>query len=249
MELRSLPASLCLAALLATTACTNNSRGTTPLDYKGDPAFAVESVERELVRRGFKPTCKKELFCRFVYEDKLDIHFKAGQGKWILIVDVVDGKKLPPAEEARLRAEGEKLGNEIFAAARVEAVAAEKNAQDVAAREDAEARRREAEEAKNRPPPSGPSLPNLIPGMSGNGPGATPTNGGGATSELSCCVNRQYFACPSAAAVNKCAGETAACLMGCQSSGGPGCEDRCIAEHGPDPSSCSRDPGRDSTCP
>lgn len=258
MKLRGLPVLLPIALgfVLVTTACTSNSRGTTPLEYAGDPSFAVTSVEHELVRRGYKPTCKKEQFCRFVFEDRLDLHFKAAKGGLVLIVDVVDGKKMSPADEAKLRAEGERLGNEIFAAARVEAIAAEKNAQQVAALEEEEERRRDAEEAKNRPPAS-PGFP-AIPGFPGGNGGVTvgaPTNGGAApgggetSSELSCCLNGQFFSCPTFGAVKQCAGDTAACLMGCQSDASPSaCEDRCLAEHRPDPSACSREPSRDASC-
>lgn len=74
---------------------------------------------------------------------------------------------------------------------------------------------------------------------------ASSSNGGG-----SCCVNGAFYACASGAALARCGGEPLA-LMQCAQScpfGDDRCEPDCIRDHGPDPSSCDRDPERDAQC-
>ncbi|MCA9676822.1 MAG: hypothetical protein H6709_06540 [Kofleriaceae bacterium] len=70
--------------------------------------------------------------------------------------------------------------------------------------------------------------------------------GGGGSTNLSCCVNGAFYACPDAGAVDRCSGEFSRCTMSCMSSDDPACVENCPA---PDPSACSRDAGQDATCP
>jgi hypothetical protein len=67
-------------------------------------------------------------------------------------------------------------------------------------------------------------------------------------SEIRCCVNGAYYACPDAAALDRCGGAFSRCVMGCMSSSDMRCEDRCFQSSPPDPSVCRRDSSRDSTC-
>jgi hypothetical protein len=69
------------------------------------------------------------------------------------------------------------------------------------------------------------------------------------TSSAYCCVNRAFYSCSSAANAAQCLGEPMQ-LMQCMQSCGmdANCEPNCIKKHGPDPSPCSREMGRDSEC-
>jgi hypothetical protein len=80
------------------------------------------------------------------------------------------------------------------------------------------------------------------------------TNGDGqqsssASSSSTCCVNGSFYSCPGAVEAAQCVGEPfdlMSCIDGC--SFDSGCEDQCIADHGPDPSSCQRDTSGDASC-
>jgi len=85
------------------------------------------------------------------------------------------------------------------------------------------------------------SAPQWLPPPSGGPPpqwGAAPQQPGG--SGFSCCVNHRRYTCPDAAAVDRCGGAYARCLMSCN---GMGCGERCQAQAPPDPSGCTPDGG------
>lgn len=69
-----------------------------------------------------------------------------------------------------------------------------------------------------------------------------PTTSG--NSRAHCCVNGAFYDCPSAAAVDRCSGAFMRCVAGC----GGTCFESCMSSNPPDPSACSRDPGRDGEC-
>lgn len=68
--------------------------------------------------------------------------------------------------------------------------------------------------------------------------------------EIRCCINGAYYQCQGTAAANQCIGQPMAlmnCVQGCGFDSN--CEPGCIKKHGPDPSSCDRQPARDNECP
>lgn len=67
--------------------------------------------------------------------------------------------------------------------------------------------------------------------------------GGGSSSEQTCCLNGQFFECPSAAAVAKCVPpEFVRCISDTMDMM------TCADEYPPDPSDCDRTPARDQEC-
>jgi hypothetical protein len=81
-------------------------------------------------------------------------------------------------------------------------------------------------------------------------PTAALANASGDDTPGTCCINGAFHSCPNAGAVAQCAGEPfqlSDCLMssGCDEA----CTNQCLEKYGPDPSSCQRDPSKDSTCP
>lgn len=65
-----------------------------------------------------------------------------------------------------------------------------------------------------------------------------------------CCVNDQFFACPDGASSLQCVGnpvQMGTCADACPM-GDDACHLDCVAKHGPNPSGCTRDVGRDGEC-
>lgn len=247
---RLLVRSLAFALLLA--ACSS-VRSSSVLEYAGDSKHAISALEAEIVADGFKPICKEDAFCCFDLDDEVRVHFKATGDGVVLIIDILNGKDLAEDAVAARRARGEERGRAIWSRAKGRALEGEQEAARVAKAEAAREAAEEAEEARReeKDPESG--VLNLLDTLSG---GAKPASGGGGDSIVTggvsasarCCINGAYYSCPSAEALNRCGGETAACLMRCGSSGSSDCEDECIAKHGPDPSSCMRESARDGEC-
>lgn len=125
MELRNLATVFVLSTALL--AC-DTVRETKSLAYPGNGTFATEPIAEVLNKRGYQPICSPREFCKFKYNDRITIHFKVKSAQIVIAVDVVDGKKLPPAELQRLIAEGRKVGEEIFNEARPAALAREEDA-------------------------------------------------------------------------------------------------------------------------
>ncbi len=240
------------AAALLALACSA-ARTTSTLAYAGDAEATIPALEAEIAAEGFKPICKEEAFCRFDLDETLRVHFKATSKGLVLIVDVLDGKELPPDELEERRAAGEKRAREIWKRAEKRALRDEENAR-VAAREKAarDAAEEEAEEKSgNKPNPT--ALLDMLDSVQARTSQGGSTEAPGATAEASfsarCCINGAYYSCPDTASLNQCGGETASCLMGCQSSGSSSsCEDKCLKDHAPDPKSCTRDRAKDSEC-
>jgi hypothetical protein len=241
------------ALALFAMACSG-ARTTSTLAYAGDPEATIPALEAEIAAEGFKPICKEEAFCRFDLDETLRVHFKATSKGLVLIVDVLDGKELPPAELEERRAAGEKRAREIWKRAEKRALRDEESAR-VAAREKAEREAAaEAAEEKSGNKPNPAALLDMLDSVqartsqgraSGGDAGAT----GEVTASARCCINGAYYSCPDAAALNQCGGETAACLIGCQSSSASSsCEDKCLAEHAPNPKACTREMSKDSEC-
>lgn len=259
--------SLVLALSLSVAACSN-VRQTTPLAYAGeDGRSTVASLEVAIQKRGYRPVCKEREFCKFQYGQEVWVHFKTGAGKVVMAVDVVDGKKMPADKRKALTDEATAVGEAIWREASEDAiqrekVAAEKERAEAAARAEAERREeeRKAAEAKasgNGGSSSGGGLGGFLDTAAGvlggiqvtTGPGQGKDSGGGQGSgSAHCCVNGSYYQCPSVAAVNKCAGESAACLSRCMSSSDMSCGERCMKEHPPDPSDCQRQSDKDGQC-
>lgn len=261
MKLSRTSIMMILAAAMALAAC-GRARQTTKLAYPGDTKATLAPLDAEITAQGYKATCKEGEYCHFMIGQDVRVHYKVAGRDVVLAVDVLNAKDMPPAKVAELTANGEKVGRAIWDKARAAAEQREKEAAEKAkaeeAREAQAAAARKAEEEKNKPASSGFSMNDVMDVMSkiqvstgpaggAAAPGGGPA-GGGSSGEASCCVNRAFYSCPNVAAVNKCGGETAACLSKCMSSSDMKCPDRCMAEHPPDPSSCNRDPSRDGQC-
>jgi hypothetical protein len=66
-----------------------------------------------------------------------------------------------------------------------------------------------------------------------------------------CCVNQQFFDCPTGSATLECAGDPvsmATCSDKCPIADN-NCTLACMAEHGPKPAGCTRVVARDGECP
>ena len=249
-----------LAAALALGAC-GRSRQTTKLVYPGNPKATIAPLEAEIAAQGYKPICAESEYCHFTIGQEVRVHYKIGKRDVVLAVDVLNAKEMPPDRVAELNAGGEKVGRAIWDRARVAAEQREKDAADKARADAAEkARAEEARRAEEKSKPSGGgvALNDVLDVMgkirvsTGPAGGAAPAAGGapsgGSSGSASCCVNGAFYACPDLAAVNKCGGETAACFSKCMGSSDMKCAERCMAEHPPDPSSCTRDTSRDGQC-
>ncbi len=91
--------------------------------------------------------------------------------------------------------------------------------------------------------PSGGGMMDQLMGGASNG--NLKTN---SSSSATCCVNGAFYNCGSAQDAAQCVGQPFK-LMNCVSScSDSSCEDGCINQHGPDPSSCQRDSSKDNTC-
>jgi hypothetical protein len=240
-----------LTGLVWVSACSN-VRQSTMLAYSGqDPRFSIPSVEAEIAKKGYKPVCKQRAFCKFQPNEQVWVHIKASSREVVLLVDVIDGKDKPPADVEALRAEGEKVGREVWKNSIPGALRSEERAE-VAARDEQEREDREARESAAREPD-----PTALQEMMNRTAGGARTSGSSAergstestnSSGLSCCINGSFYSCGDTAAVQKCSGETTACLMRCMNSSSANCGDKCLQDHPPDPSACSREASRDSQC-
>lgn len=244
-------AALMFAAAMALVAC-GRARQTTKLAYPGNPRATLAPLEAEIAAQGYKPVCKEDEYCHFMVGEEVRVHFKVGGRDVALAVDVLNAKEMAEAKVAELTANGEKIGRGIWEKARVAAAEREKDAAERAKADEA----KQAEAAKQSPSSGGVTaagvldLLNKVQVSTGQGQpaGGGGAAAGGASGEASCCVNGAFYSCPSVAAVNKCGGETAACMSKCMSSSDMSCPDKCLAEHPPDPSGCTRDASRDVSC-
>ena len=89
-----------------------------------------------------------------------------------------------------------------------------------------------------------------VPGLDADGPGGGGGGGGQAgDGSATCCVNRQFYNCPGAAAAVRCLGKPMQlykCSTACRDGD---CNLKCVEQYGPDPSECAREPAKDNTCP
>ncbi|MDI1446277.1 hypothetical protein [Polyangium sp. 6x1] len=258
--------SLLLALSLSLAACST-VRQTTPLAYAGDARSTVDSLEVSIQKRGYKPICSEREFCKFQYNPEVWVHFKAGSGKVVMAVDVVDGKKMAADKRKALTDEASAVGEAIWREASEDAmqrekVAAERERAEAVARAEAERKEDERKAAEAKASGNGGSSGGGLGGFLGAAAdvlggvqvstSSGPNNGSGSAqgnASAHCCVNGSYYQCPSASAVNKCAGESAACLSRCMSSSADmGCGERCMKEHPPDPSACERRADKDNEC-
>ncbi|MEZ4301058.1 MAG: hypothetical protein R3B70_39345 [Polyangiaceae bacterium] len=243
-----------LLAAMALASC-GRARHTTKLAYPGKPEATLAPIEAEIAAQGYKPVCKDGEYCHFLASPDVRVHFKVAKKNIVLLVDVLNAKDMPEGKVAELTAGGERVGHAIWEKASAAAVQRERDAEAQAKAEQArkaEEDARKAEAEKNKPASSGVSLNDVMSAVgqvqisTGNGAGAQ--QGGGGPVEMVCCINKAFYACPDAGALDKCSGETAACMAKCMSSSDMGCPDRCLKDHPPDPSRCSRAPSRDGEC-
>jgi len=258
------PLFLLLALSLSLAACST-VRQTKPLAYAGDGRATVDSLEVAIQKRGYKPICKEREFCKFQHGQDVWVHFKASSNRVVMAVDVVNGKNIPADKRKALTDEASAIGEAIWAEASADAMQREKAAADkekaeAAARAEAERKEEERKAAEKKAASnegsSGGGIGGLLSAVggalgSGKGPGGAQGNASGAaqsSASAHCCINRAYYQCPSVAAVNKCAGDSALCLGRCAMGGDMGCGERCMKENPPDPSDCERRPEKDGEC-
>jgi hypothetical protein len=244
---------LFISLLLPLSSCSS-VRQSTPLLYAGDGRVTVASLESTIQQRGYRPVCKSREYCKFAYGEQVWVHFKASEKKVVLAVDVTDGTKLPRARVKALTDEATKVAEAIWAEASRDARARETALAEQQAAEKAAVAVEKANKAENTP--SGSSAPSVLSDLMNavSRPPGNPTigvSGGGsasASSSATCCINHAFYDCPSVAGVKKCSGDTSTCLMGCMNSSDSSCGDRCMRDHPPDPSACSRQGARDGEC-
>jgi len=188
------------------------------------------------------------------------MYFNIKRKGLVMLIRVDDEKVKDPAAQNTAFADAEALGKALLADARSR-LAAKREA---ARRAEEERRRREAAAAAAAPPPP---PPRPIPGVRMPKMPTMPTVGSpsqraaarraarnktrtpAASTSTShhCCVNKQFFACPSPAAVDKCVGKFMRCLTACGISKME-CAMKCSKTNPPDPSSCKRTPVNDGKC-
>lgn len=249
--------SLLFAFCLSLAGCST-VRQSKPLVYAGeDPRTSVASLETSIKKRGYKPICEEEAFCKFQIGSSVWVHYKASSKKIVMAVDVVDGKEMAADKRKALVDEGTKIGEEIWNEASADAQQREKNAAENAR---AEAERKKAEEAEKKRAEAERDAAEKKNGSTSGTDGltgvlnaATGVLGGVAKAQSNtsstCCINGAYYHCASPSALNKCAGEFSACVTKCVLGSDMSCPDRCLKEHPPDPSGCDRTPARDNECP
>jgi hypothetical protein len=255
-------ATILLALVLSLTACA--VRETKPLAYPGDGRSTIASIEAISVKHGYKPTCKEREYCKMKHGEKVWIHFKASAKKVVLAIDVVGGKDMPADRRKALVDEATGVAEGIWREAtedtkQREIAAAEKAKADAAAKAEADriAQAREEQARKDKAASNAANASNGSNGATSGGVGGILSAVGGvlsggakapANAAANCCVNGAYYDCPSPSAVNKCAGEFAACVTKCAMGSDMGCGERCMKDHPPDPSGCTRNPSKDGTC-
>lgn len=251
--MKAAPLILAISLLLPLSACSS-VRQSRPLAYAGDGRATVASLESAIQKRGYKPVCKSREYCKFAYGDQVWVHYKASEKKVVLAIDVTDGTKMPKARVQALTDEATPVAEAIWAEASSDAQVRERA---LAEQKAAEKAAKAAEDAKRaESAPAGGSGPSVLGGFLSaaskplGSPSITVTGSDSASgsSNATCCINHSFYDCPSIAAVKKCSGDTSACLMGCMNSSDSSCGDRCMREHPPDPSGCSRQSSRDNEC-
>lgn len=143
---------LCLGLALTTAACGGNVRHVTPLQYAGDSRSATEPLFAAITKRGYKPVCAPQAYCRFQYGQGLII-FKLRSAEAVLILEIDDADDLPPPERSRLLDAMSKLAAEVWNEAAPAAMARDaqdRRRADEAAREQARLRAEEAARAEAR---------------------------------------------------------------------------------------------------
>lgn len=253
---------LIVAGSIWLVACTS-VRQTKPLAYAGDGRSTVDSIAAVAKNKGYEPVVSEREFCKFKYKGRVWIHYKARPDKVMLAVDVIDGKNLPKAEVDALFNEATLVAEEIWREASAAATDNAKRAEESRRAEEAarkEAERKEAEakaSASNKDGSTGngggilgtlgavTGAVNTVSGALSGGAPAGPTSG---PTQSYCCVQKQYFDCPTPAAMKKGCGDLAACMTGCMSSSSMGCPDDCLKKYPPDVSDCKRESSRDGQC-
>lgn len=249
-----------LTVTLLVVAC-NSARQTRPMAYPGDGQGTTSSIADAVRKRGFEPVVKDREWVKFKYNERVWIHFKARPKEVVIAVDVADGKKLPKAEVDALFDEGMRAGEDIWKEASAAAVAAEARAAEEARLAKEREKQEEAARAANEQAgkSSGTTAMDVL-GTIGSIAGSISVNNGtgsaqggapgqsSGSSQSYCCINKQYFDCPTPNAVRKACGELSACMAGCMNQSSMGCPDKCLKDHPPDTSECTRDTGRDGQC-
>lgn len=247
--------------VIGLAACTT-VRQTTPLAYTGEDARStVASLEASIKKRGYKPICEEEAFCKFQVGSSVWIHYKTSAKKVVMAVDVVEGKEMAADKRKALADEAARIGEEIWREASVDAQQREKTeaeqARAAAEKKKADEEREDAEKKKAEASGTsgGGGLTGVLNAASGvlNGiskvqGGASQGGGSQGGAQTTCCVNHAFYDCKTPAALNKCAGEFASCMTKCMMGSDMTCGDRCLKEHPPDPSDCDRTPARDGEC-
>ncbi|MEM9067967.1 MAG: hypothetical protein AAGE52_05650 [Myxococcota bacterium] len=232
------------------------------LDARSDAPQYLEAIRRAAAARGYTPQLHedRQVTVWLDRETKTRIYFQARRNGIVLAVRTDGSEEVPEAQREAELARGESIGREIYAEAGAHQEQIEEE-QRVAAARAAEEERREAEAAEARRQERAQQNAELRAFMEQNqqrnrafqnnnetsGTSNAPNAAGaseGTTSSARCCINGSYYECPSAAALDQCAGRFARCVT---REGMAGME-RCLQTDPPDPSGCERRSDLDSSC-
>ena len=243
---------------LTLVACTGVGR-TTLVEQRADGGLLIEPLRRAAEARGYETRYKEERVVKVALDREAGtwLTFQVKR-KGVVMVARTDGERFTgDALEAEL-SRAEAIGDELLAEARtIEATLAEERR--VREQAEAEAEAREAEERAARraqrreraaaalaaldDATTAPEEPQES-GGSGVNVETNVTVRTNSEAPGSCCINGAFYECPSADSVYQCTGRT----MECVQTNGADAVEHCLETYPPDPSGCSRTPGRDGEC-
>lgn len=220
----------------------------------------IEALVRVAQARGYEVRTQEDRVAKFVFDQESRgwITYQVKRNGIVMVVTLGEDEA-PQDQLDSAFAQGEALGRELMDEARgvaVEILAerqreaelrAERERREAAEEEErdrqraAERDQRRAELAAFMADNQSRSRANAV-GNDEPDPGQSGGNEGGSSAH--CCVNGQFYDCPSAAAVDQCVGRFTRCISGC----GMSCMEQCLQSDPPDPSSCNREPSRDGEC-
>lgn len=237
------------------------------LEERDNPGDMMAAIHSASLARGFDSRLREERQVSFYLDRETGtrLFFQAKRRGVVLVVRAAGGEEVPPEQTESELQRAEQVGREIMDEARVvyarmehdEIQQARAEAMEDERRAEQQAREREANQA------NGTDLRNFMDAnqrrMEANRVGFEPEvqtapvesrgsaasqNGSSGGSSARCCINGAYYECPSAAALDQCAGRFARCVSAC----GMSCMEECLQTDPPDPSSCTRVTSNDGQC-
>ncbi|MBW2465572.1 MAG: hypothetical protein JRH11_28260 [Deltaproteobacteria bacterium] len=240
--------------LLALSACGGTSRSFVVLERE-NAGDIMEAIHQASLARGFDSRLREERQVTFYLDRELGtrVTFQVKRRGVVLVVRAAEGEDVPQAQTDGELLRAETVGREIMTEARV--VFADLERERYAEVEAERVREEQAEQAEQEVEQRSPQQQADFDAFMANhnerrqgrlseGESDTDDSGGGGGSGMSCCVNGAFYECPSAGAADQCVGRFTRCVSQC----GGDCFEQCLQTDPPDPSACSRAPGRDGEC-